>query len=102
MKDRSVPRGYGNPSPTRTHLTTGVAALNTICVVSKHRPRGTNMQERSFPIRVVAVFLVMVMMPPMWLLGATPGPVLPDPGRTGMTKEQQEQLGLQAMGEVYK
>jgi len=60
------------------------------------------MQERSFPIRVVAVFLVMVMMPPMWLLGATPGPILPDPGRTGMTKEQQEQLGLQAMGEVYK
>jgi beta-barrel assembly-enhancing protease len=29
-------------------------------------------------------------------------PQLPDPGKAGMDKQQQEQLGLQAMGEVYK
>jgi beta-barrel assembly-enhancing protease len=29
-------------------------------------------------------------------------PKLPDPGDTGVSKEQQEQLGLQAMAEVYK
>src|SRR5436305_8717329 len=29
-------------------------------------------------------------------------PQLPDPGKTGMSRQQQQQLGLQAMGEVYK
>src|SRR5207248_8554206 len=33
---------------------------------------------------------------------ATSAPHLPDPGNTGVTKEQQEQLGRQAMAEVYK
>jgi hypothetical protein len=36
-------------------------------------------------------------------LAANSGPELPDPGTTGsITKEQQEQLGLQAAAEVYK
>lgn len=30
------------------------------------------------------------------------GPQLPNPGNTGVSKEQQEQLGVQAMAEVYK
>jgi len=29
-------------------------------------------------------------------------PQLPDPGNTGVTKEQQEQLGQKAVAEVYK
>ncbi len=29
-------------------------------------------------------------------------PVLPNPGRTSVSREQQQQLGLQAAGEVYK
>jgi Zn-dependent protease with chaperone function len=29
-------------------------------------------------------------------------PVLPDPGRTSISREQQEQVGLQAMGQVYQ
>ncbi len=33
---------------------------------------------------------------------AITAPRLPDPGDTGVSKEQQEQLGLQAMAEVYK
>ena len=33
---------------------------------------------------------------------ATSVPQLPDPGNTGVSKEQQEKLGLQAMAEVYK
>ncbi len=35
-------------------------------------------------------------------LAATAGPVLPDPGDTGVPKEKQIQLGRQAMAEVYK
>lgn len=33
---------------------------------------------------------------------AITAPKLPNPGETGVSKEQQEQLGLQAMAEVYK
>jgi beta-barrel assembly-enhancing protease len=33
---------------------------------------------------------------------ATAGPVLPDPGNTGVSKADQEKLGRQAMAEVYK
>lgn len=32
----------------------------------------------------------------------TAGPQFPDPGKTGMSKEQQQQLGMQVVGEVYK
>ncbi len=35
-------------------------------------------------------------------LAATSGPVLPDPGNTGVSKADQEKLGRQAMAEVYK
>jgi beta-barrel assembly-enhancing protease len=35
-------------------------------------------------------------------LAATAGPVLPNPGDTGVSKAEQEKLGRQAMAEVYK
>lgn len=37
-----------------------------------------------------------------YAVAAITAPRLPDPGNTGVSKEQQEQLGLQAAAEVYK
>ncbi len=55
--------------------------------------------QRSFAVRVSSVLLILLV---TWSGAVTQGPELPDPGRVGMTKEQQEQLGLKAMAEVYK
>ena len=59
------------------------------------------MKQHKFRTQLVAVFLSCLMAVPAW--PATAGnPQLPDPGSVGITKEQQEKLGLQAMAEVYK
>jgi Zn-dependent protease with chaperone function len=64
------------------------------------------MQTRKFSIRTLALLLALVLTQPFALTMAqaegTSTPTLPDPGSTGMNKQQQQQLGLQAMGEVYK
>ena len=60
------------------------------------------MTRRAFPIRALAILLAILMAVPAWPATPTVAPELPDPGTTSMTKEQQEQLGLQAVGEVYK
>lgn len=39
---------------------------------------------------------------PVWSAIATIEPQLPDPGRPGMSREQQQQLGLKTAAEVYK
>jgi beta-barrel assembly-enhancing protease len=59
------------------------------------------MKRPAFTKQLLAVFLICVMAVPLWP-ATTQGPQLPDPGTTGMTKEQQIQLGLKAMAEVYK
>jgi Zn-dependent protease with chaperone function len=64
------------------------------------------MQSRNFSIRMLALVLALLLTQPFALATAqaqgTSSPTLPDPGTTGMNKQQQQQLGLQAMGEVYK
>src|SRR4051812_46284614 len=65
------------------------------------------MQSRNFSIRTLALLLALLLAQPLALttkLEAEAGgaPQLPDPGTTGMNRQQQQQLGLQAMGEVYK
>jgi len=61
------------------------------------------MQTRKFSTQMLALVLTLLLAQPLELMAAgTSTPVLPDPGSTGMNKQQQEQLGLQAMGEVYK
>ncbi len=61
------------------------------------------MKPCALQTRVIALTLALLMVQPGWLLAVTPGPQLPDPGSpSGITKQQQEQLGLQAMAEVYK
>ena len=51
---------------------------------------------RSLSIALVLCFLTAV------LIAATGAPELPDPGKTAISKQQQEQLGMQAAAEVYK
>src|SRR5207245_3763383 len=60
-----------------------------------------DMRERTFGARMLALVLAVLM--------ATPGafavagaPQLPDPGTVPVSKQQQEQLGLKAMSEVYQ
>jgi beta-barrel assembly-enhancing protease len=64
------------------------------------------MQTRNFSTRMLALLLALVLTQPFALATAqaegASAPTLPDPGNTGMNKQQQQQLGLQAMGEVYK
>src|SRR3954466_5363789 len=61
------------------------------------------MQTSKFSTQMLALVLTLLLAPPLELMAAgTSTPTLPDPGSTGMNKQQQEQLGLQAMGEVYK
>jgi len=59
------------------------------------------MHARNAYAKILALFLALLIATPLELL-AQSEPVLPDPGTTGMSREQQEKLGLQAMGEVYK
>ncbi|HEX7962247.1 MAG TPA: M48 family metallopeptidase [Terriglobales bacterium] len=60
------------------------------------------MERRTFPARILALTLSLLIALPVSLL-AQAEPQLPDPGSVGgVTKEQQEQVGLQAMAEVYK
>jgi beta-barrel assembly-enhancing protease len=60
------------------------------------------MRERTLISRAVAVVLAVLMCQPIWLLAAVKTPELPDPGNPGITKQQQEQLGLKVAGEVYQ
>jgi beta-barrel assembly-enhancing protease len=61
------------------------------------------MKVRTFQARakMVALLLAVMMAAPSWLMAQQPQ--LPDPGSPrSISKQQQEQLGLQAMGEVYQ
>ncbi len=65
------------------------------------------MQTRNFSARMLALLLALVLTQPLAFMTqaqaeAAGVPQLPDPGTTGMNRQQQQQLGLQAMGEVYK
>jgi Zn-dependent protease with chaperone function len=53
--------------------------------------------------QVLAVLLSWLMAVPAWPATPTSSPELPDPGSVaGISKQQQEQLGVKAMGEVYQ
>jgi len=60
------------------------------------------MNLRKLRARALAVILTIVIAQPLWLEGQGAAPVLPDPGSTSLDRQKQEQLGQQAMGEVYK
>ena len=50
---------------------------------------------------LVTVLALMLAVQPV-LLAATTEPQLPDPGKAPLSRQQQDQLGLQAMAQVYK
>ena len=61
------------------------------------------MQTRNFCTRMLALVLTVLLAQPLALMAqGGSAPQLPNPGTTGMNRQQQQQLGLQAMGEVYK
>src|SRR3989440_9496264 len=60
------------------------------------------MTQRTSRAKALALILVFLMARPYSLMAQNSGPQLPPPGSTSVSKQQQEQLGLQAMGEVYK
>lgn len=60
------------------------------------------MTKRSYTARALALFLALLIAEPAWLLAVTQGPELPNPGDVGVSKQDQEQLGLKAAGEVYQ
>jgi Zn-dependent protease with chaperone function len=65
------------------------------------------MQTRNFSTRTLALLLALLLAQPLAFMTklqaqGTSEPQLPSPGTTGMNRQQQQQLGLQAMGEVYK
>src|SRR5437763_2168102 len=61
------------------------------------------MMRQMIQTRVLAFVLVLLAAMPNSVGAAQQGPELPNPGSvTGISKEQQEQIGLQAMAEVYK
>ena len=60
------------------------------------------MTRRGLSTRAVASVLILLMGLPLWSATPTMSPRLPDPGSTGLTREQQIQLGQKAMAEVYK
>ncbi len=52
--------------------------------------------------KALAIVLTLLMLQPVVLGAAQSSPQLPDPGKPGLNREQQIQLGLQARSEVYK
>jgi hypothetical protein len=58
------------------------------------------MQANKLAAKTLSLLLSALMAVPGWAIG-TP-PQLPDPGSAPMTKQQQEQLGQQAMAQVYQ
>ena len=60
------------------------------------------MNQHKFSSKLLALILTLLLAAPLETFAAGTEPSLPDPGQPGMSKQQQEQLGLQAVGEVYK
>ena len=59
------------------------------------------MRHRSITTRAAALLLAMAFSS-MEMAATVTTPQLPNPGDTGVSKERQEQIGRQAMGEVYR
>src|SRR5229473_1989440 len=59
------------------------------------------MERYSFSSRAVAVALILLLAVPAFTASPVT-PQLPNPGSAGMSREDQEKLGLQAVAEVYR
>jgi Zn-dependent protease with chaperone function len=65
--------------------------------------KGRIMQQRNFLTKALALFLALLTAAPASIRAQTSKPELPNPGSAvGVTRQDQEQLGLKASAEVYK
>src|SRR5512138_744321 len=62
----------------------------------------SDMKPRAISVRLLSCVLACLMAAPCWVWAVKPAPELPDPGHVGMSRDQQVQVGLQAVAEVYK
>jgi beta-barrel assembly-enhancing protease len=60
------------------------------------------MNMNSLPSRILALCLALLIAFPAWSAKSVVAPQLPDPGHPSMSRQKQEQLGLQTAAEVYK
>lgn len=60
------------------------------------------MSQRRFTARILAILLVLLLVEDGWSATSRVAPQLPNPGSTSMSRQQQQQLGLQTAAEVYK
>ena len=60
------------------------------------------MQRRNFLTRTMALLLALQIAAPVSYGAASSAPQLPNPGSAGISRQDQEKLGLQASAEVYK
>src|ERR1700757_885204 len=56
----------------------------------------------TLPTRMLALWLALSMAIPAWPAKSTTAPELPDPGRPGMSREKQAELGLKVGPGVYR
>jgi Zn-dependent protease with chaperone function len=61
-----------------------------------------SMKQPNVRTRTIAIVLAVWLAMPVWAATPLITPELPNPGKVGMTREQQEQLGLKGAAEVYK
>ena len=96
-------KSKGHPAHSRPHLrTAGIYYWGGPNFRLIQFSRGAGMNQRSFQFKGLALLLALLLSEPGWTATPTVAPQLPDPGSVGMTKEQQVQLGRQAMAEVYQ
>jgi len=61
------------------------------------------MEGHTLTTKALALLLTLSIANPLWAATAAVPPQLPDPGSVmGVSRQDQEQLGLKAMGEIYK
>jgi predicted Zn-dependent protease len=65
-------------------------------------PRRVYMPSQTLTGKGLATVLALMIAVQPVLLAATTEPQLPDPGKAPLSRQEQEQLGLQAMAQVYK
>ena len=67
-----------------------------------HTPYRTHTNQQRLTAKLIAFVLAVLIGVSIPLEAVSDYPALPNPGSPGMSKQQQEQLGLKAAGEVYK
>jgi beta-barrel assembly-enhancing protease len=60
------------------------------------------MSQRTFTVRILNIVFLLLVTVNGWPAASKAAPQMPNPGSASMSRQQQQQLGLQAAAEVYK